>query len=227
MSTAQPVQSERPRSPGNPTLTHHTSHFNTNFPTPSLLESVAGGAHYAGVKIDTRKIRRTSAGVPSNHLEIKGDHRRVIEDLQELYCCRPTPEILARRWRPDAQFEDPLCKCQGYKEYAAQAKLYSKSETISTRVMSSTTSPNRLVFAQTQVYSSKVLRNKTINSIIIVDLDEQEKIIRLVDEWNGKPLPTKYGAKFLRRANAMIAPLFVKVPKATPVAPIEVALEMQ
>ena len=105
MSTAQPVHHERPRSPGNPTLTHHTSHFSTNFPTPSLLESVAGGAHYAGVKIDTRKIRRTSAGVPSNHLEIKGDHRRVIEDLQELYCCRPTPEILARRWRPDAQFE--------------------------------------------------------------------------------------------------------------------------
>lgn len=41
-----------------------------------------------------------------------------------------------------------------------KAKLFSKSETTSTRVMSSTTSPNRLVFAQTQVYSSRLLGKK-------------------------------------------------------------------
>lgn len=103
------VVHDRPQSPGNPTLAHHSSHFSTNFPTPALLGSVAPGAHYAGVKIDTRKIRHNSAGTPSNHLEIKGDHLKVIEDLQELYCCRPTTEIFSRRWRPDAQFEVSQC----------------------------------------------------------------------------------------------------------------------
>ncbi|KZP20886.1 hypothetical protein FIBSPDRAFT_1044669 [Athelia psychrophila] len=164
------VVHDRPQSPGNPTLAHHSSHFSTNFPTPALLGSVAPGAHYAGVKIDTRKIRHNSAGTPSNHLEIKGDHLKVIEDLQELYCCRPTTDIFSRRWRPDAQFEDPVCRSQGYKEYAAQwyalAKLFSKSETTSTRVMSSTTSPNRLVFAQTQVYSSRLLGKKERHQFI-------------------------------------------------------------
>jgi len=210
---------ERPRSPS-PTITYHPSLFPANLPTPALLESVAGGAHYSGVKIerDTRKVRRNSSGIRTSHLQIKGDHEQVLDDMKELYSCRPTREILERRWRPDARFEDPFCQCTGFDEYAAQwfamPKWFSKSVTVSTRVLSSTKSPNRLVYAQTQDYTMRLFgRQKTVKSIITIDLDEDEKIIRLVDQWDGKELPTRFGASFLRKMNAKLVPWLVHVPK--------------
>ena len=105
--TTRSTSHERPRSPPSPTLTYHPSLFPANIPTPALLESVAGGAHYSGVRIerDTRKVRRNSSGIRTSHLQIKADHQQVVDDLTELYCCRPTRELLDRRWRPDAQFE--------------------------------------------------------------------------------------------------------------------------
>jgi len=30
---------------------------------------------------------------------------RIMADLKELYCCRPSKEIFERTWRPDAIFE--------------------------------------------------------------------------------------------------------------------------
>ncbi|KAF9050676.1 hypothetical protein BDZ89DRAFT_587970 [Hymenopellis radicata] len=78
----------------------------------------------------------------------------------------------------------------------AMPTLFSASVTLSSRVMSSTNSPNRLVFAQTQELK------KVIESIIVVDLDDEEKlkIVKLSDQ-DGK-LPTWFGSHFLRRANA-------------------------
>jgi hypothetical protein len=105
--TPRSTSHERPHSPPSPTLTYHPSLFPANIPTPALLESVAGGAHYSGVKIerDSHKMRRNSSGIRTSHLQIKGDHQQVLDDMTELYCCRPTREIFERRWRPDARFE--------------------------------------------------------------------------------------------------------------------------
>lgn len=76
-------------------------------PTPALLESVAGGAHYSGIKVDgeaAKKRRRSSV-----HREASGDvssgHQRVVDDLKELYCCRPSVEIFERSWTKDAQYQ--------------------------------------------------------------------------------------------------------------------------
>ncbi|KAF9050679.1 hypothetical protein BDZ89DRAFT_1235142 [Hymenopellis radicata] len=165
--------------------------------------------------------RRSSQEMAIN---LKADHHRIIADLQELYCCRPTPEIFERSWTKDAVFEDPLSVCKGFHEYAAQAhdtylqwyampKLFSASVTLSSRVMSSTSSPNRLVFAQTQEYTYRIGgQKKVIESIIVVDLDDEEKIVKLSDQWDGK-LPTWFGSHFLRRANAKVAPWLVHVPR--------------
>lgn len=135
---------ERPGSPPSPTQIYHPSLFSGHIPTPALLESAAGGAHYSGAKIehDTRRIRRGSSGIRSSYVEVKGAHKKVIEDLNELYCCRPTREIFQRTWRPDAMFEvsshcwimqihsiehlflqGPLCKCSGFDQYAAQVSF--------------------------------------------------------------------------------------------------------
>lgn len=49
-------------------------------------------------------------------------YKDVLEDLQDLYECRPTRTIMERRWRRDAVFEDPLAKCQGWNEIAPQVR---------------------------------------------------------------------------------------------------------
>jgi hypothetical protein len=97
--------------------------------------------------------------------------------------------------------------------------------------MSSTHNPNRLIFSQTQTYTTRLFKRQKvgtmllfhhlnislciqiIESIIVVDLDQDEKIVRLVDQWNGKELPTWLGAHFLRVLNAKITPWLVSVPK--------------
>ena len=116
-------------------------------PTPALVESAAGGAHYSGVKVDSEmllKHRRNSSF--KQHTEIEHYHQRILEDLTELYCCRPTQEIFERSWHRDAEFEvhslsypsestscltiiqNPLFKCKGYDEYAAQVSLTSRPQ---------------------------------------------------------------------------------------------------
>jgi len=69
--------------------------------------------------------------------------------------------------------------------------------------------------AVARYHQSSQLRIKyqTIQSIIVVDLDEEEKIIRLMDQWDGKDLPTRFGAHFLRVLNAKLVPWFITVPK--------------
>jgi hypothetical protein len=47
---------------------------------------------------------------------------------------------------------------------------------------------------------------------VTVDLDEDDKIVRLIDEWDGKELPTRFGALLFRRLFGMIIPWFVRVP---------------
>ena len=144
--------------------------------------------------------------------------KQVLKDLKELYGCKPTPEIFARSWRKDAIFEDPLCHAVGYDEYAAQwyamPKLFSASHTIRSRVMSSTHNPNRLVLSQSQEYTSRLFgRKKTVDSIITLDLDQENKIMKMVDQWNGAPLPASFGSGFLRKANAKLLPWIIGTPK--------------
>jgi len=211
--------SSPPRTPSPPSQTYHPSIL--SMPTPGLFESAAGGAHYSGVKVDSEmllKHRRNSSF--KRHTEIKHCHQRILEDLTELYCCRPTLEIFERSWHRDAEFEDPLSKCRGFDEYAAQwfamPKVFSRSEQISKRVMSSTNTPNRLIYHQIQEYTTTTYlfkKKKTITSIITVDIDENEKIIRLVDQWNGQEMPNWFGASFLRVLNAKVTPWLIRIPK--------------
>lgn len=96
-----------PRSPSPPSIIHHPQILPHVIPTPALIESVAGAAHYSGVKVDSGPVhhRRRSSTANEAHTDLKDDHARVMQDLIELYCCRPTVEIFERSWRKDATFE--------------------------------------------------------------------------------------------------------------------------
>ncbi|GLB35319.1 putative NAD-binding protein [Lyophyllum shimeji] len=214
------TSSRSPRDQSPPSLTYHPTIL--PLPTPSLVESVAGAAHYSGTKIESEtplKHRQDSHEAPDDHTQLKPGHQRALNDLRELYGGRPTLEILERSWHEDAEFEDPLTICKGYSQYAAQwyamSKLFSESKTLESRVMSSTISPNRLVFWQSQQYTTRFLkRQMIINSIIIVDFDEEGKILRMVDQWQGNDLPTRIWTHFLRQLRRMLA--FRHIPR-TPV----------
>jgi hypothetical protein len=55
---------------------------------------------------------------------------------------------------------------------------------------------------------------QTIESVVTIDLDDGDKIIRLVDQWDGKVLPSHWGVGLLRRMNGKFVPLLVHVPRA-------------
>ncbi|KAF8212467.1 hypothetical protein K438DRAFT_1246264 [Mycena galopus ATCC 62051] len=207
-----PSAASRTSSGNEPSQTHHHSILPTILPTPAVVESVAGAAHYSGGHVESPeqplKHRHSSHDSPSSHTEVTPDRERVLADIRSLYELRPTPEIFRRSWNPDAVFE-------GFREYAAQwyamPKLFAKSETVKTRVMSSTSSPNRIVFSQTQRYKNRLM-DKTISSVVTVDLDDSDKIIRLMEQWDGKALPSRFGGGLLRRLNAKLTSFLVHVP---------------
>jgi len=93
-------------------------------------------------------------------------------------------------------------------------KVFSHSETISSRVISSTHNPQRFLYSQTQQYTIRLLGiKKTIKSIIIVDLDDDGKIAKLEDQWNGEEPPTNWGLGTLRRLNGKTVHWLVRSPK--------------
>ncbi|KAG6831483.1 hypothetical protein H0H87_005050 [Tephrocybe sp. NHM501043] len=65
----------------------------------------------------------------------------------------------------------------------------------------------------TVFFNGVAVARAIIDSIIVVDLDDDEKIIKMVDQWNGKDLPRWHGAHYLRVANAKLIPWLVSTPK--------------
>jgi len=191
-----------------------------SLPTPGLLSSLAGAAHYTGnPKFSKQDALRASFGARDVILE--DQRKQTLDDVLELFGAHPSLEIFERSWHHDAVFEDPWTKCVGYKEYTAQwfslPRVIPHSITLQHRVLSSTHNPHRIVFDQTQEYTIRFLRRKKIiQSLVTLELDEDGKIIRMEDRWNGEEMPRRWGAMWLRRLNGKTMPLFVRVPKPRP-----------
>ncbi|KAL5533067.1 hypothetical protein ACEPAF_4843 [Sanghuangporus sanghuang] len=197
-----------------------TQIFHPSFvPKPSgILGSAASGAHYSGAKVHHRRTDIERASVTRGPSEISEGHQRVLDDLKELYCCRPSAEIFRRTFREDAELEDPWSSCKGVNEIVSQwyamPKIFAKSESIASRVLASTSQPNKIIYAQTQEYTLRFIGVKrTVKSVIIVDLDEEDKIIRLQDQRNGEEPPIAWGIGTLRRINGRITTWIVRPPK--------------
>jgi len=187
---------------------------------PNLLGSAAGGTHYSGAKVRQRRsdVRRASLGSGSRTVELDEQRSRLLDDLKELYECRPTLEILNRAWRHDAVYEDPLTCAVGLEEITSQwnslRKLLSQCDVVSRRVLSSTHNPNKVVFMQTLEYTFRIIRwRRSLDSMIIIELDDNGQIIRLEDQWNGQELPSRWGASMIRRLNGRTASWLFRAPK--------------
>ncbi|GJE97089.1 hypothetical protein PsYK624_132990 [Phanerochaete sordida] len=207
-----------------PTLTHHNLH---TLNPPHFVNSIATGAHYAGALSPPAHEHNAhgehghrSQSMTGNDPAMLELYKDVLQDIEDLFCARLSPELFQRRWSQNCEYEDPLTKAHGYLECAAQffglAKLCSSSKRISCRVVSATLKPNKLVLAQTQEYTIRLFgTKKTVASFVLVTLDEDYKITKMVDQWDGNELPTRWGALYLRRFAAVLIRWFVTVPKST------------
>ncbi|KAJ3556594.1 hypothetical protein NM688_g1943 [Phlebia brevispora] len=225
LTAAQRPSSPSPRRARAPTMTQHNSR-SIVLPTPEILSGVAGGAHYAGAftthdkHVHPAQVEKHKRSLSMNADDplVEEKYHDVVHDLQELFCGRPTLAILERRWRRDAVLEDPWSKCVGFGEVAAHffalSKICSQSERLATRIVSASLKPNRLIFSQTQAYTLRWIGSrKVISSFVVVELDDDLKIIRLVDQWNGEDPPARWYSLWWRILSAKIAPWFVHVPR--------------
>lgn len=108
------------------------------------------------------------------------------QQLFQMYCGRTSMEILHRRWRRDAEFEDPWCLCKGFEQYAPQwfalvsgtleiycclrseclllqPRIYTHCEQESIRILSANLAPNRLVYAQTMICTVRWFNFKKVS----------------------------------------------------------------
>ncbi|KAG9121114.1 hypothetical protein FRC07_003064 [Ceratobasidium sp. 392] len=168
----------------------------------------------------TEQVSRLGNGVEvqNSGIPIEGKRKQIVEDAMNLFSGQANQDIFHRSWRLDATFEDPLSKCIGYKQYAPQwyglPKLFPTSHTQAYKVISSTTNPNQIVYEQKQEYTVRFIGTKKVmESTVVIDLDENDKIVKLEDKWNGQDQPVRFGALWLRRLNAMTLPWLVKTPK--------------
>ncbi|OSD02832.1 hypothetical protein PYCCODRAFT_1467517 [Trametes coccinea BRFM310] len=151
---------------------------------------------------------------------VEAAFKDVIEDLKQLYSGKPSLEIAKRRWRDDATLEHPLFKCTNSHEIQAVLfaipRLVRNAGCVSTRTLSAGLSPNRLVYAQTFVYTLRLVGvRKEVKSIVFVDLDEDMKIVQMIDQWKGKELSTRWGAASFRRLLTKIVSWTTSVPKGS------------
>ncbi|KAF8323144.1 hypothetical protein DL93DRAFT_631388 [Clavulina sp. PMI_390] len=177
-------------------------YHNTTMPTVGLITALPGAAHFSGGTSDIAahtKFRPTFAD-GEDRTQLDPIRQQILNDTLQLFCARPTLEIFELHWRRDAIFEDPLRQCKGYKEYTAQwfslPKVVSSSRTISHRVLASTSSPSRIVYSQTQEYTMRITkRKKVVQSMVVIHLDNNNKITMLEDKWKGDDQPRNWASR--------------------------------
>lgn len=57
------------------------------------------------------------------------------------------------------------------------------------------------------------IKLQTAKSIILIDVDDDDKIIRLQDQWNGEDLPVRWGALSVRRLAGKTISWITRPPK--------------
>ncbi|PWZ00301.1 hypothetical protein BCV70DRAFT_200459 [Testicularia cyperi] len=143
---------------------------------------------------------------------------QLIQDAQDLFGAKPTPQIFTRSWSPHATFADPICHANGAKQYLPQwygmPAAFAQSTTLAWKLIRQ--DPDRVEYVQKQHYKVKGLgTEKTMVSTVYMERDPQtNKITRFEDRWNHKPLGGAFSWPF-RRLNAVTMPFLVGVPQDT------------
>lgn len=147
-------------------------------------------------------IRMTSTGAPSapSNLNIETTNiqtnpgisltqqqQTIVGSVLDLFAGRPSLPKLAL-WRDDATFADPLTIAQGRDRFAAQwYGLQSAFSGIERLHHSVTDAGNPILMdLKTRYVIKGINKEQTIQSVVAIHLDEQGKISKVEDKWDGK-----------------------------------------
>ncbi|GAB7350320.1 hypothetical protein MBLNU459_g0954t1 [Dothideomycetes sp. NU459] len=161
----------------------------------------------SGLNIENTNIK-TAPGV-----ELNSDQKTIVGSVLDLFAGRPSLEKL-QLWSDDGVFEDPITVARGRKQYEPQwyglQTAFSEIERLSHEV---TSSGNPISMTMKTRYVVKGIgKEQTIASVINIYTNEQGKISKVEDKWDGK-LPESSIANAFRRLNAVTVPNLISVPK--------------
>ena len=134
--------------------------------------------------------------IPFTHKKMTTDEldersKALVEDILLLYQCKPTEKCYSH-FASTVEFEDPLEHAKGANSvrssFNSLSGLFCKSDTLWWRVESSSDSLLKLVVMQKWEIAGI---HKTVDKEHHLDihLNEEQKIIKIEDRWEGKPLP--------------------------------------
>ncbi|KAF2643538.1 hypothetical protein P280DRAFT_394198 [Massarina eburnea CBS 473.64] len=157
--------------------------------------------------IETTDIQ-TAPGV-----SLSTSQKTVVGSILDLFAGRPSLPKLAL-WRDDATFTDPITIATGRDKYAAQwYGLQSAFSQIERLHHSVTDAGNPILMdLKTRYVIKGINKEQTIQSVVAIHLDEQGKVRKVEDKWDGK-LPDSSIANAFRHLNAVTVPKVIKVPK--------------
>lgn len=120
-------------------------------------------------------------------IKLSSEQETIVGSVLDLFAGKPTLKKLAL-WRDDATFVDPLTIAEGREKYAAQwyglEAAFSDIHQISHQVKDA---GNPILMDMRSKYTIKGIgKEQEIQSEVHIHLDEQGKIKRVEDKWDGK-----------------------------------------
>lgn len=146
-------------------------------------------------------------------ITLSAHQNTLISSILDLFAGRPSLPKLAL-WRDDATFTDNITIATGRDKYAAQwyglQSAFSEIERLHHEVKDA--GNPMLMDMKTRYVIKGIGKEQVIESVVAVYTDEEGKISRVEDRWNGK-LPEGPIVNAFRHLNAVIVPKVVSVPK--------------
>ncbi|KAF1845223.1 uncharacterized protein K460DRAFT_355066 [Cucurbitaria berberidis CBS 394.84] len=159
------------------------------------------------LNIETKDVQ-TAPGIT-----LSQEQQTVVGSILDLFAGRPSLPKLAL-WRDDATFADPLTIATGRDRYAAQwyglQSAFSEIERLHHQVKDA--GNPILLDLKTRYVIKGINKEQTIQSVVAIHLDDQGKISKVEDKWDGK-LPDGAISNAFRHLNAVTVPKIISVPK--------------
>jgi hypothetical protein len=133
------------------------------------------------LNIETKNVQ-TAPGV-----RLSEQQNTIVGSVLDLFAGRPSLPKLAL-WRDDATFTDPITIAEGREKYSAQwyglQSAFSEIERLSHEVKDA---GNPIMMdLRTRYVIKGIGKEQTIQSVVAIHLDEQGKIAKVEDKWDGK-----------------------------------------
>lgn len=137
--------------------------------------------------------KNASSGVdyephPDQSLTLSPSRKHIVDSICRLYSGSASEEDM-QVYAEKSVYDDTWSYCDTRYKIAGQwygiSKSFAKSQTLKTEVVQD--EPDRIIFKLRQEYTPKVIHfSKTVDSLVTLTLDEQEKVKYHKDMWNDK-----------------------------------------